>query len=198
MPPVVLALLVINGLLFVLGQSNPDAVVSRLGLWPPGVAAPGLEAFYPWQLVSYGFVHLGFLHLALNMYALWLFGAPLERTLGSQRFLLFYLGSVIGAAILHLGVQAAMASHGMPVGPVIGASGGTFGLLLGFAWLFPETRLLLLIPPIPVKAKWFVLGYGALELFFGVTGTFEGIAHFAHLGGMVAAWLMMRAWYPRR
>lgn len=191
-PPAVLILLAINILVFALTGLGGMQLVTALGLWPPGSGY-----FAPWQLLSYGFVHAGLLHLALNMYALWLFGTPLERTLGTSRFVLFYIGSVIGAALLHLLVQALQASQGMPVGPVIGASGGTFGLLLGFAWLFPETRLLLLIPPMPVKAKWFVLGYGALELVFGVTGTVSGVAHFAHLGGMVAAWLMMRRWYPR-
>lgn len=192
MPPVVLALLIANGLLFATGQSSPEAVVTWLGLWPPGSGA-----FYPWQLLSYGFVHLGLLHLVLNMYALWLFGNPLEHALGSQRFAFYYLSCVIGAALLHLLVQAGMTSQGMPAVPVIGASGGTFGVLLGFAWLFPETRLLLLIPPMPVKAKWLVLGYGALELFLGVTGSQTGVAHFAHLGGLAAGWLMMRRWYPR-
>lgn len=192
MPTVVLALLVANGLLFAAGQMNPQAVLVGLGLWPPGSGAFGI-----WQFVTYGFVHLGLLHLALNMYALWLFGSPLERTMGSTRFAVFYLTSVVGAAVLHLLVQMLMTSQGMQVGPVIGASGGTFGLLLGFAWLFPETRLLLLIPPMPVKAKWFVVGYGALELVLGITGTASGVAHFAHLGGIMTAWLMMRRWYPK-
>lgn len=190
--PVVLVLLSINTLVFALSTLGGAQLVGTFGLWPPGSGY-----FAPWQVLTYGFLHGGWLHLAFNMYALWLFGAPLERTFGSQRFLVFYLGSVVGAALLHLLVQGAMVSQGMPIGPVIGASGGTFGLLLGFAWLFPETRLLLLIPPMPVKAKWFVLGYGALELLFGVTGSFAGVAHFAHLGGMVAGWLMMRHWYPR-
>ncbi len=192
MPPVILALLVANGLLFAAAQSNPEAVITWLGLWPPESGT-----FRVWQPLSYGFVHLGLLHLALNMYALWLFGSPLERTLGSRRFAFYYLSSVVGAGLLHLVVQGGLASQGMNATPVIGASGGTFGLLLGFAWLFPETQLLLLIPPMPVKAKWFVVGYGVLELVLGVTGSMAGVAHFAHLGGLMAGWLMMRHWYPK-
>jgi membrane associated rhomboid family serine protease len=81
--------------------------------------------------------------------------------------------------------------------PVLGASGGVFGLLLAFGMMFPETRLMLLFPPIPIKAKWFVIGYGAIELLAGVTGTMEGVAHFAHLGGMVTGFILLRYWGSR-
>ena len=190
-PPVVLVLLVVNGLLFALGQSDPQALVTWLGLWPPG---GDVSAFQPWQLLSYGFVHLGLLHLALNMYALWLFGTPLEHALGTRRFLILYLGCVVGAALLHLLVQQLMMVQGVPAAPVIGASGGTFGVLMAFAYLYPDSRLYLLFPPMPVKAKWFVVGYGVIELLFGVTGTANGIAHFAHLGGMLFGYLLLRYW----
>ena len=197
--PVVFWLLGVNILVFMLEHSAGRQMIDWLALWPISVSGDsGGAAFYPWQLITYGFLHGSILHLFLNMYALWLFGRSLESSMGSQRFLVFYLTCVIGAALLHLVVQAFMVLHGAFPRPVIGASGGTFGLLMAFAYLFPETRLLLLIPPIPVKAKWFALGYGIVELVVGVTGTASGLAHFAHLGGMITAYLLVRYWIAAR
>ena len=203
--PVVYWLLGVNILFFIMEQSAGARMIDWLALWPIGTSGtPGLEnvaggaAFYPWQLVSYAFLHGSLLHIFLNMYALWLFGRSLEDTMGPQRFLVFYLACVIGAALLHLVVQAFMMLHGAFPRPVIGASGGTFGLLMAFAYLFPETRLILLFPPMPIKAKWFALGYGIVELVVGVTGTASGLAHFAHLGGMVTAYLLVRYWIAAR
>ena len=203
--PVVWGLLIVNGLVFAAEMKYAPLMFEWLALWPAGLlashdtyAAYGGPPFRPWQLLSYGFMHGGILHLALNMYALWLFGRLLEAFMGSQRFLVFYLGCVMGAALLHLAVEEYVMLHGIQPNSVVGASGGTFGVLTAFAMLSPNTVLRLLFPPIPIKAKWFVLGYGALELFFGVTGTASGIAHFAHLGGMVAAFVMIRSWFRRR
>jgi membrane associated rhomboid family serine protease len=160
-----------------------------LALWP-------LQSgyFQIWQPLSYAFLHGSFNHLFFNMFAVWMFGMPLERAWGSQRFVSFYVACVLGAAVAQILVQ--QISGGMY--PTIGASGGVFGLLLAYGVMWPENRLFLLFFPVPVKAKWFVLIYGGVELLFGLTGTAPGIAHFAHLGGMVfgAGLLWKWGWRP--
>jgi membrane associated rhomboid family serine protease len=143
-----------------------------------------------WQLVSYGFLHGGWGHLFFNMFALYMFGLPIERAWGTRRFVYFYFVCLMGAGLVQLSV-AHMAGE---VYPTIGASGAVFGVLLAFGMMFPNTRLMLLFPPIPIKAKWFVLGYGALTLIFGVTGTMSGVAHFAHLGGMLFGLALILYW----
>ncbi|MGD2083023.1 MAG: rhomboid family intramembrane serine protease [Chromatiales bacterium] len=200
--PVVSTLLILCGLVFIVELGTGNALVGSLALWPLGLQGAGSlggSQFRPWQIVTYAFLHGGLLHLALNMYALWLFGAPLERRWGSQRFAAFYFICVMGAALMHLAVAEVELAHGAMAYPVVGASGGVFGLLLAFGMLYPNVELLLLIPPMPVKARWFVIGYGALELFAGVTGTAAGMAHFAHLGGMLTGYLLLRggrSWLP--
>ena len=160
-----------------------------MALWPYGSGY-----FTPWQLVTYAFLHGNFNHLFFNMFAVWMFGTPLERGWGSQRFLGYYAACVIGAGIIQLLVQQFEGG----IYPTIGASGGVFGLLLAYGVMWPNNRIFLLFFPVPIKAKWFVLIYGALELLFGVTGTMPGIAHFAHLGGMIfgAALLYKWGWRP--
>jgi membrane associated rhomboid family serine protease len=193
--PVVAALLAACGLVFVAELGVGDVLFGALALWPLGVtdAGPlGTAQFQPWQLVSYAFLHGGVLHLVLDMYALWLFGAPLERRWGSRRFAIFYFACVIGAGMTQLLVGELAFVQGGATYPVVGASGGVFGLLLAFGLLYPDVRLLLLIPPVPIKAKWFVIGYGLVELVAGITGTAAGIAHFAHLGGMLTGFLLLR------
>ncbi|MGB5834180.1 MAG: rhomboid family intramembrane serine protease [Thiohalocapsa sp.] len=199
--PVVLALLLINGLVFLGELVYADHLISWFALWPSGLVTPadaamGPPQFRPWQIITYAFLHGGVLHLALNMYALWLFGTRLEYRWGERRFAVYYLSCVIGAALTQLIVSEITLLQGGPAYPVLGASGGVFGLLLAYGLTFPETKLVLLFPPIPIKAKWFVIGYGAIELFAGVTGTIEGVAHFAHLGGMVTGFLLLRYWRP--
>lgn len=190
----VMLLLVLNVMVFLAEASMGNTLIAQFALWPLGVLGDaGLAPqFHVWQLVSYGFLHGGLLHIALNMYALWLFGTPLEQRWGSGPFLAFYLSCVIGAALTHLVVAEFMLMRGYPAYPVIGASGGVFGLLLAFGYLYPRVQLMLLIPPIPIEARWFVIGYGAIELFAGVTGTESGVAHFAHLGGMLTGYLLLR------
>lgn len=157
--------------------------LDALALWPLGAG------FQPWQLVSYSFLHGNLLHLAFNMIGLVSFGRELERWWGTRRFLQFWTASVVTAALAQLGTTAATGS----LAPTVGASGGLFGLLLGFAVMFPQRRVMLLIPPIPMPAWVFVLVYALLELVLGVTGTANGIAHFAHLGGMLGgAWMLWR------
>ena len=153
-------------------------------LWPLG------SGFAPWQLLSYALLHGGLLHLAFNMYGLWMFGSALEQVWGARRLLQYYLVSVLVAGLVQL-----MVASGSPMAyPTVGASGGLFGLLLGYAMLFPQRRLMLLFPPIPMPAWLFAVVFGALELTLGVTGEASGIAHFAHLGGMLGGWLMLRYW----
>jgi membrane associated rhomboid family serine protease len=202
---VVGTLLLVNGLVFLAELVNAGSLIEWLALWPYGLLTPaeaqyGVYRFWPWQLVTYAFLHGTFLHIFLNMYALWLFGSRLEYLWGARRFAIYYLTCVVGAALTQLVVSELALLQGTPAYPVLGASGGVFGLLLAFGLLFPETELLLLFPPIPIKAKWFVLGYGVIELFAGVTGTVEGVAHFAHLGGMLTGWLLLSYWLgrPRR
>lgn len=176
---------------FALQQANPWLLVP-LALWPPG--APPIEGivvhFEPWQLVTYAFLHGGLAHLGLNMLALWMFGRDCERVLGQRRYLELYFAAVLSAALTQLAFAVAMHA----TAPTIGASGGVFGILLAFAVIFPERRVMLLFPPIPMPAWLFVTLYGLIELGNGVFGTRDGVAHFAHLGGMLGAWLMLRRW----
>jgi len=193
--PVVATLMILCASVFVAQIVTGNALIEWLALWPPGLPEAGPFAtsrFHPWQLITYAFLHGGILHLALNMYALWLFGAPLERRWGGQRFAAFYLACVLGAALLHLAVAEFELARGAIAAPVVGASGGVFGLLLAFGMLYPDVELLLLFPPMPVRARWFVIGYGVVELVAGVTGTANGMAHFAHLGGMLTGYLLLR------
>jgi membrane associated rhomboid family serine protease len=160
-----------------------------LALWPFDSGY-----FAPWQLVTYGFLHGSFNHLFFNMFAVWMFGTHLENSWGIKRFTTYYGVCVIGAGIMQLLVQQIEGG----VYPTIGASGGVFGLLLAYGVMWPENRIFLIFLPVPIKAKWFVLIYGAAELIFGVTGSMPGIAHFAHLGGMFfgAGLLYKWGWRP--
>jgi membrane associated rhomboid family serine protease len=159
-------------------------VFQWFALWPP---ASGM--FMPWQVVTYAFLHGDMLHLFFNMFGLWMFGSELERLWGPKRYLQFLLAGVLAAAA----AQLLMNTLGGSNVPTVGASGGLFALLLAFGMLFPNRTIIPLFPPIPMKAKTFVLVFGALELFFGLAGG-GGVAHFAHLGGMVGGFLMIRFW----
>lgn len=203
MDTVVGKLLIANIVLFLAELTLGDGLIRWFALWPvgffdPSSAARLAPAFMPWQVVSYGFLHGGLMHLGLNMYALWMFGRQLEYLWGPRRFATYYFACLVGAALTQLVVSEYLLMQGGQAYPVIGASGGVFGLLLAFGLLFPHARLMLLFPPIPIEARWFVIGYGAIELYFGVTGSAEGVAHFAHLGGMLTGWLMLRGRRRRR
>jgi membrane associated rhomboid family serine protease len=187
MPPATLALLIANVAVFLLqNQAGPELIV-WFALWPPGML--GGPAFEIWQPITYGFLHGGLTHIFFNMLALYMFGPDIERLFGTRFFTLYYFTCLITAAACHLVVSAWM---GAAPGPTVGASGAVFGLLLAFGWYFPQRRILLLIPPIPLPARVFVAAYGVLELVLGVTGTARGVAHFAHLGGMLGGWLMIQ------
>jgi rhomboid family protein len=191
MPPITLALIVANVAVFLLQTAVPGILIP-FALWPLGSArVGGAEAgFEPWQLVTYAFLHGGLIHIAFNMFALYMFGGPLEQVFGARRYLVYYFVCVVSAAIAQLAVSAMM---GMFY-PAIGASGGVFGLLLAYAIYFPRNRIMLLFPPIPMPARVFVIVYAVLELYFGVTGTEEGVAHFAHLGGLVGGFVLLYYW----
>ena len=196
LPPVTRALMIANGLVFVLQLALGDAALAAFELWPLGSGNDPYagSGFLPWQLLTYGFMHGGFAHLLFNMLALLMFGAPLEHTWGDRRFLTYYLVCVVGAALCQLAVGAWTMSQGGEAYPTVGASGGIFGLLLAYGMLFPQQRVMLLIPPIPMKARTLVIVYGVVELLMGVTGTMPGVAHFAHLGGMLFGWILIRYW----
>ncbi len=177
-----IALGIIIGCVAVLLLGNISAA---LALWP-------LESgmFYPWQVLTYGFLHGNFSHLFFNMFAVWMFGTQLERNWGSNRFAVYYTTCVVGAAIIQILVQQFEGG----IYPTIGASGGVFGLLLAYGAMWPRNKIFLLFLPVPIEARWFVLIYGAIELLFGVTRTMPGIAHFAHLGGMLFGAILLYRW----
>jgi membrane associated rhomboid family serine protease len=187
MPPVTQALLIANIAVFLLQDMGGPELFAWFALWP--LDTPGLPPFQPWQVVSYGFMHEGLTHIAFNMFALYMFGSDVERLFGSRFYLQYYFACLVTAAVCHLAVTAWM---GAPPAATVGASGAIFGLLLAFGWYFPQRRILLLFPPIPMPARVFVALYGGIELVLGVTGTQAGVAHFAHLGGMLGGWLMIQ------
>jgi membrane associated rhomboid family serine protease len=196
LPPVTKGLLIANALAFLL-QNIVGGALDPFMLWPLGADSDPFgpsNAFLPWQLVSYGFLHGNLPHLLFNMLALVMFGAPLEYTWGNRRFATYYFTCVVGAGLCQLVVGTWTVMEGGPAIPTVGASGGVFGLLLAYGMLFPNQRVMLLIPPIPMKARTLVIVYGAIELLLGVTGAQSTVAHFAHLGGMLFGWLLIRYW----
>lgn len=200
LPPVSRALLIANGLVFLLQQVFTAGAFTAFALWPLAeVRMPGGGAemlFLPWQLLTYGFLHGSLAHLFFNMLALLMFGGPIEQVWGPRRFLLYYVVCVVGAGLVQL-VVATMAAREGQAYPTIGASGGVFGILLAYGMMFPHHRVMLLFPPIPMKARTLVIAYGAIELVMGMTGTMPGVAHFAHLGGMAFGFLLIQYWRGR-
>ncbi|MBK8497915.1 MAG: rhomboid family intramembrane serine protease [Flavobacteriales bacterium] len=247
LPPVVKNLLIINGLFYLLKLSFGNDGMGRNELdGIMGMHYLGSPLFKPWQLLTHMFMHGDVGHLFVNMFALFMFGGPMEQRWGSKRFLTYYLLTGFGAVALHTGINAfevmrdeeALAAYGVEasavkvaavqsatdigaaeftlqdvaqgsgapmgtvlqlfydyVGTMIGASGAVFGVLLAFGMYFPNTQLFLLFPPIPIKAKYFVIGYGLLELFAGITQSpGDNVAHFAHLGGMLFGIIIIRIW----
>ena len=196
MPRVTLALLAGNLLVFLLQLAGGLPLVEWFALWPPAASAPRSgPPFEFWQLLTYSFLHGSALHLMFNLLGLYTFGRDVERLFGSAWYLQYYLVSVAVAGLSHLVITAWM---GAPPHPTVGASGGVYGLLLAYGVYFPRRTLILLFPPIPLPARVFVVLFAALELYFGVTRTVSGVAHFAHLGGMLGGWLMIRLRRRRR
>jgi membrane associated rhomboid family serine protease len=189
MTPVVLALIVANVAMFLIQGWAGEALIAHFALWPLGdypVRGSDLSVgFEPWQLVTSAFLHGGTAHLALNMFALYMFGRDVEQVLGSKRFGWLFGASVLAGSLAQLMVVSATIEEGIV--PTVGASGGVFGVLLAFGVLFPKRRVMLIFPPIPMPAWLLVTGYAIIELASGVLNSQSGVAHFAHLGGMVGA-----------
>ena len=199
-PTVTKNLVAINILMFIATLINENFMVTNFAMFYP--ASP---FFKPWQILTHMFMHGGFWHIFFNMYSLLMFGSILERSLGPKKFLIFYFVTGLGAVALHTGVEwmqarvfiangAAQAYQQLLVTPTLGASGAIYGVLIGFAMLYPQARLTLIFPPIPMTAKWLVIIFAAIELFSGINGIQDGVAHFAHLGGMLFGWLLIRWW----
>lgn len=207
LPPVTRNLLIANVLVFalqfLLQDENTLALTKWFALWPVGhdmaidlgngdVAGIG---FRPWQLITYGFMHGSVMHILLNMYALYMFGGLIERVMGQRRFIIYYFTCLVAAALAQLAIMYWFEPD--RVFPTVGASGAIFGLLGAFAMLFPREKLMMIPIPVGIPAWLFVTLYGLAELVFGVTGTLSGVAHFAHLGGLVAGLLLLWAWGVR-
>jgi membrane associated rhomboid family serine protease len=199
LPPVTRYLLIANVLVFALQQWLPDAsslaLISHFALWPLGPSPySNVAGFEPWQLVTYAFMHGGYEHILFNMFGLYMFGGVIERTFGARNYTIYYFVCAIVAAVAQLLVMKYF-----PNGfyPTIGASGALFGLLLAFGMLYPQEKMFLIFLPIPLPAWLFVIGYAVVELGLGVTGTQAGVAHFAHLGGMVGGYVMIQYWRGR-
>lgn len=171
---------------------------------PFGLHFPASENFRIYQLVTYMFLHdpNSFSHVFFNMFAVFMFGRTLEQVWGAKRFIVYYLVTGVGAAIIQILVIYFRASAILPPemlpminSVTVGASGAVFGILLAFGMLFPNAQLFIIPFPFPIKAKWFVIGYGVLELLFGVANrTGDNVAHFAHLGGMLFGIFMILYW----
>ncbi|NNF58358.1 MAG: rhomboid family intramembrane serine protease [Rhodothermaceae bacterium] len=210
MPPVIKNLLILNALLWLAEVTFAEVLIEWFALWPfgtpdlargPGGALVAVPQFYPWQLVTSAFLHSpsGFGHILFNMFGLWMFGMRIENTLGSRRFLFFYLACVLGASALQLLVISAPFLFGIgtpSIVPTLGASGGVLGVLAAFGLLFPDEPIYLYFF-VPIPAKWLVLGMAALDLYAGVSGTQAGVANFAHIGGLVTGALLIQFWRGR-
>lgn len=214
LPPIVKNLIFINVLFFLateflfrdIGEFGLQGV---FGLWPVNH-----ENFKPYQVFTHMFTHAGIGHIFFNMFSLWMFGRMLENIWGPKKFLLFYLICGIGAAVAHMSVayfqykpilealefakatgQTEYVEHLQTFqGYAVGASGAVMGVMVAFAYLFPNTELMLLFPPIPIKAKWLILIMIAFDLFGGLGQTSDGVAHWAHLGGAAMGFLLVYIW----
>lgn len=208
-PAAVKNIIIINVLVMVMISLNQEFMVEKFALFYP--TSP---FFHWWQMLTHMFMHGDFFHLFFNMYTLFIFGSVLERVWGPKKFLIFYFVTGFGAAAIHTGVewlqmqnwitQAAEGSqtalieiHNLKMTPTVGASGAIYGILMGYAMLYPDSIMSLVLPPISMKAKWFVLIFAAIELLIGITKTNSGIAHFAHLGGLIFGFLLITLWKKR-
>jgi membrane associated rhomboid family serine protease len=191
--PAVFALIAVTVAAFLVQAASGDAFELLFALWPLQAVSDGHSYFHVWQIVTYAFLHdtHNITHILFNMLGVFMFGVPVERYVGARKLYACYFAAVITAALTQLIVPPLM---GAPAFPTVGASGGVFGLLLAYAVLFPQAKVALLLLPIPLPARVFATLYAALELFLGVTGTQSGVAHFAHLGGLVGAALVLVAW----
>ena len=204
-PKVTRNLLIINIVVFIGTLLNEDVMMRYFALF-----YPTSQFFHWWQYITHMFMHGGWWHIFFNMYALFIFGSVVERIIGERKFLILYFVCGLGAAALHTGVEylqvqnyiaqgdaaSMQALQALKITPTVGASGAIYGLLIAYAMLFPSAQLTLVFPPITLSAKWWVIIFAVIELFTGVTGVASGIAHFAHLGGMLFGFLLI--WYWRK
>ena len=193
-PVVTRNLLYVNIIMYVATLINEDFMVGTFAMF-----FPTSPYFHWWQPITHMFMHGGFWHIFFNMYTLVMFGMVVERALGTKKYLWFYFITGLGAAALHTGVEWLELNYldggiGILYTPMVGASGAIFGVLVAFAMLYPQARLTLIFPPITLDAKWWVIIFIGIELVTGITGTAMGIAHFAHLGGALFGWLLIRYW----
>ena len=218
-PPAVKHIIFINILVMIMASLKPEFMYGMFAMY-----FPSSPLFHFWQPVTYMFMHGDFFHIFFNMYTLFIFGTVLERVWGTKKFLLFYFVTGIGAALVHMGVQwyqyselmsatglssteiydyVSQCPSGMRIAasmwdvmfvPTVGASGAIYGILMGYAMLYPDSIMTLIFPPISMKAKWFVLIFAGIELLTGVTGTMGGVAHFAHLGGLIFGFILIMYW----
>lgn len=185
LPPVTKALMLICTAVFCAQLLLPMSMLEvPFALWPVDSGR-----FWPWQIGTYAFLHGDPMHLFFNMLGLWMFGSELERLWGTKRYIHMLVASIVAAALAQLVITLLLGSRAYTVG----ASGALYGLLLSFGMLFPNRVIMPLFPPIPMKARTFVAVFGGLELLLGLMGS-SGVAHFAHLGGMLGAWLMISYW----
>jgi len=206
LPPVTRNLLIANVVVFLLQLMLRDqtslALTQHFALWPLGPDISGTTTdgnvitagFRVWQVVTYAFMHGSVTHILLNMFGLYMFGGTIERTFGARHFLIYYFVCAIVAAIAQLIVV-----HWFIPGfyPTLGASGALFGILLAFGMLYPHEKMMLIFLPVPMPAWLFVTGYAVVELLQGVIGSNAGIAHFAHLGGMLGGYVLIEYWRGR-
>ncbi len=205
-PVVTKNLLLVNILVFIATLFNENLMIEKFGLF-----YFNSPFFRWWQPITHMFMHGGFWHIFFNMYTLFIFGTVLERILGPKKFIFFYMVCGLGAAAMQMGTQylemqsflasdsqaAVQGIVALKSTPTVGASGAIYGVLIGYAMLFPDSKMTLLFPPVTLSAKWMVVIFAAIELFTGVVGWADGIAHFAHLGGMLIGWLLI-IWWRRR
>lgn len=206
LPVVTKNILIINVLAFLFTIARGNFMYSTFALY-----YPGSEFFHWWQPLTHMFMHGGWAHLFFNMFTFLMFGSTLERQWGPRKYLVFYLATGLGAAALHMGVMWLEMQHyvGMLADgnsaalqhiyalkhtPMVGASGAIYGTLMGYAMLFPDSRITMIFPPVSMSAKWWIIVMIVIELFTGVSYAGSGIAHFAHLGGMLFGWLIIRFW----
>jgi membrane associated rhomboid family serine protease len=205
-PVVTRNLLYINLIMFVATLINPYFMKDTFAM-----AFPLSSQFHWWQPLTHMFMHDGFMHIFFNMYTLVMFGMAVERALGTRKFIWFYLITGFGAVLLHTGVEFLEVRQLLQQYPgvspqtiynripgVLGASGAVYGVLVAFAMIYPQARLTLIFPPITLDAKWWVIIFVVIELVTGITGTGMGIAHFAHLGGALFGYLLIRYWRKKR
>ena len=194
-PPVVKNLLIANCIMFLaVTLIQPFAEFSEQYMylwWSRGILDP---SFHSYQIVTYMFLHAGFGHLFSNMFALWMFGRTLEYELGSKRFLIYYMVCGIGAALIQIALATALGESMV----LLGASGAVMGLLLAFGVMHPNNMIYIIPIPFPIKAKWFVIGYAVLEIALGSSGVSTGVAHFAHVGGMLWGLALLFWWRKQR